>query len=235
MPKEVALSVTGVDPSGAERLREWAASELEGQSEAAGDGNVHAEAVFLGRAGETDYLYYYCEAEDADRAIAAFKRSIPEDVRTPETRDEPTGGGSADNNARPLDPIFHVFVDEIGTLPEKDVILSIQPIVEGKVPVLEDWFASEAENKAKVQEALVDEGILVESVFVQVSRGDEYLVYYIVAANFEDAMEEFLASEHENIQQYHEVVEETLVGGLEEYHANRSEILHHAVPDPESR
>lgn len=117
----------------------------------------------------------------------------------------------------------------------KDVLLSRQEIVPGEADTLREWFAGEAENKDAVRAALRDEGVYVESVFIHSTDDGEYLLYYIEADDFDAAIEEFLESEHENIQQYQEVVEQTLVGGLDAYHADRSDLLFHAVVDADAR
>lgn len=118
---------------------------------------------------------------------------------------------------------------------EKDVLLSRQEIEPGEADALREWFAGEAENKDAVRAALRDEGVYVESVFIHSTDDGEYLLYYIEADDFDVALEEFLESEHENIQQYREVVEQTLVGGLDAYHQDRSDLLLHAVVDPDQR
>lgn len=117
----------------------------------------------------------------------------------------------------------------------KDVLLSRQEIVPGETETLREWFAGEAENKDQVRDALRDEGVHVESVFIHTTDEGATLLYYIEADDFDEAIAAFLASEHENIQQYQEVVEQTLVGGLEGYHRDRADVLFHAVVDPDRR
>lgn len=118
---------------------------------------------------------------------------------------------------------------------EKDVLLSRQEIVPGEADTLREWFAGEAENKEAVRAALRDEGVYVESVFIHSTDDGEYLLYYIEADDFDEALEAFLESKHENIQEYQKVVEQALRGGLDGYHQDRSDLLLHAVVDPERR
>lgn len=117
----------------------------------------------------------------------------------------------------------------------KEVLLSRQEIVPGEADTLREWFAGEAENKEAVRAALRDEGVYVESVFIHSTDDGEYLLYYIEATDFDEALEEFLESEHENIQQYQTIVEQALVGGLDGYHQDRSDVLLHAVVNPDRR
>lgn len=118
---------------------------------------------------------------------------------------------------------------------DKDVILTVQEIVPGETDRIEAWFEQESENKAEVKEALREEGVFVESAFVNRTDEGDYLYYYIEAADFEEALSEFKSSEHDNIQEFQALVDEALVGGMDAYHEDRAENIFSIVVDPESR
>jgi hypothetical protein len=111
--------------------------------------------------------------------------------------------------------------------PEQDVVLSVQKIRPGGAEKLESRFASQAERKDALVEQLEEEGITVESVFIHEIDGDQYLLYYIEADDFDEAIETWKASDSAATAEYQALIEETLDGGLDGYHADRADNIFH--------
>lgn len=114
---------------------------------------------------------------------------------------------------------------------DTDVILSVQKIKPGKTDRLREWWDRDEEVDKRVKEPLREEGIMAEASFVEHRDDGDYLLYYIEVEDFDEAMETFLNSDDGHIQRYHDIVEETLVGGLDEYHSNLTENMMHIRVD----
>lgn len=118
---------------------------------------------------------------------------------------------------------------------EKDVILSVQEIEPGKADRLREWFSRDDRDGEQAKESLRNEGIWAESAFIYSMDDTEYLLYYIEADDFEHAMEEFSRSDYGNIKRYKEIIDDVMVGGLDQYHSDRAEELFHIVVDDQER
>ena len=118
--------------------------------------------------------------------------------------------------------------------PEQDVVLSVQKIRPGGAEQLEERFASQAERKAELVTQLEAEGITVESVFIHEIAGDQYLLYYIEADDFDEAIETWKSSDSPATTAYQDLIDETLEGGLDRYHADRADRIFHIDTQEES-
>lgn len=117
--------------------------------------------------------------------------------------------------------------------PDQQILLSVQKIKPGGAEKLRERFARQDDRKDELVEQLDEEGITVESVFINEIDGEEYLLYYIEADDFDHALETWENSDSEATKQYQDLIEETLVGGVEGYHADRSERIFHIDTDVE--
>lgn len=114
---------------------------------------------------------------------------------------------------------------------DRDFVLSVQKIEPGKADEFRERFDMSEEEREGLVEQLHEEGITIESVFIENRDDGEYLLYYIEADDFDHALETWKASESEATEAYQDLIEESLVGGVEGYHADRSELIFHIDTD----
>lgn len=117
---------------------------------------------------------------------------------------------------------------------DRDVVITRQRIEPGSAEAFREWYAAEEDNREQVRAGLRDGGVHVESIFVEEVGGDEYLTFYIEADDFAAAEENFRDTDHENVEAFQELVEDAIVGGLDAFHADRTEALFHVVADPDA-
>lgn len=115
---------------------------------------------------------------------------------------------------------------------QQDVVLSVQKIKPGKTEDIREHFEKTEEEREELIPQLQEEGITGESVFVHSRDDGDYLYYYIKADDFDEMLEEFRASDEDWAAEYASFLDETLVGGAEEYHEDRPELVFHIdVPE----
>jgi acyl-CoA reductase-like NAD-dependent aldehyde dehydrogenase len=110
---EVELVRRRVAPGRTERLREWMA-EIRSRRDEALETLEHegmiSEAAFLERAEDGDYLVYFMEAADLDRAYEAFESS-PYDVDR-EHREVLAEVLADDQPEETIEPLYHLVNPE---------------------------------------------------------------------------------------------------------------------------
>ncbi len=91
---------------------------------------------------------------------------------------------------------------------------------ENKKSRVENWVEYFNKNKMEIKDTLIQEGILIESVF-QESVGDEiYIYYYVKAKNLQTAIEIFKSSENPHDLYHKKFMNESL-----EYVANLANLV----------
>ena len=115
---------------------------------------------------------------------------------------------------------------------DRDVVLTRQRLEPGGADAIREWYATEEGNREQVRAGLRDGGIRVETVFIEEIDGESYLTFYVDAADFAAAEASFLDTDHDNVRAFQDLVEEVVVGGLDAFHAERTEALFHVEADP---
>lgn len=116
-------------------------------------------------------------------------------------------------------------------MPDKDVVVSVQKIVPGKTEMIREYFAIEGDERNSLRDQLREEGIYIESVFVHEEDESDYLYSYIKAEDWRQMVNEWRESETEDAVAFKEFLDETIVGGSDEFHQERVEsIFHMEVP-----
>lgn len=118
---------------------------------------------------------------------------------------------------------------------DRENVLTVQEIEPGYTDKVEEWFAADSEDEEELKESLREEGVLVESSFVHKTESADYLIFYIEAEDFDHAVEEFNSTESEDIKKFQSLFDEILVGGMEQYHADRADPLFDIVVDEDAR
>lgn len=114
---------------------------------------------------------------------------------------------------------------------DKDVVLSVQEIEPGEAGRFRERFDMTEDERAGLVDQLVDEGISVESVFIHSREDGDYLLYYLVADDYEQMLEEWRESDEDWANDYREFLDETLADGHEAYHQERPERIFHIDVD----
>lgn len=112
---------------------------------------------------------------------------------------------------------------------DKDVVLSRHEIEPGKVDVVRDWFQENLGDERAVQSSLNERGVDAESVFIHSTGDGDYLVYFAEAEDVDASLEAFGTSDREVYREARELLEETLVDGVEPEGGDRGELLFHIV------
>jgi len=113
---------------------------------------------------------------------------------------------------------------------KNEVLYSVQEIEEGKTDEVREWFQEWQDVETDLHDALREEGIWVESVFIHSRDDGDYLHYYIEANDVEEMLETFEASDA--YDEFKDFIDGCLVGGLDDYHSERPEMIFHTeVPE----
>lgn len=121
-------------------------------------------------------------------------------------------------------------------MPDTDVVVSVQKIMPGKTEAIREHFAIEGDERSTLREQLREEGIHIESVFVHEEDDGDYLYSYIKAEDWRQMVNEWRESEAEDAVAFKEFLDETVVGGSDEFHRERMEnIFHIEVPPQEEQ
>lgn len=121
-------------------------------------------------------------------------------------------------------------------MPDKDVVVSVQKIVPGKTEMIREHFAIEDDERNSLRDQLREEGVHIESVFIHEEDDGDYLYSYIKAEDWRQMVNDWRESEAEDAVAFKEFLDETIVGGSNEFHQEYMEnIFHIEVPQQEGR
>lgn len=94
-----------------------------------------------------------------------------------------------------------------------DVVLVKQKIEDGKTPQLKEWMAEIRERDEEALETLKNEGMHSEAAFLEHTDDGDFLIYYMKADDWEQAVESFEQSSHEIDEEHKHVMDEVLESG----------------------
>ena len=115
----------------------------------------------------------------------------------------------------------------------KDVVTSVQEIKPGKEEAIREHFDIKAETRDALQDQLRDEGIYIESLFIDEREDGAYLCSYIKAENWQQMVEEWRNSDAEEAVVLKDFLDETIVGGWRQFHQRQMENIFHIEVPPQ--
>lgn len=107
-----------------------------------------------------------------------------------------------------------------------DVILTKNRIKPGKTERLREWTAEIQRRRDEAIETLEHERMFAEAAFIEHTADEDYLIYYMEAADIDHVFEAFESSPYDIDEEHRQVMNEVLVDET----ADRDiELLYHLV------